>query len=246
MTSPQPEAAPAAPARRSRLPFIALGVFVVLVVAGTAAWFLFLKGKSDPPLSITDCKTTGAGRSVEPSTLDGTWNVVAGASGCETTAGYRVKEEFAGGARKVTANGRTNQVTGAVTVAGGKVTKGSFDVAVNTLTSDESRRDQTIHQRGLQTDQFPKATFALSSPVALPTFTEGTAIDIPVKGSLTLHGVTKPVSITLHVKLTGSTVTVQGSAPVVMADYGIEPPSIGGFVAVSDNGSFEFLVSLSR
>lgn len=56
---------------------------------------------------------------------------------------------------------------------------------------------------------------------------------------------TKPVTIELSARVTGDTVTVQGSAPIQMADYDIEPPS-NAAVTVADNGSFEFLLSLAR
>lgn len=234
------------PAPRSRrLLLIGAAVVVVLAIAGAVAWFVFLKGDADPALKITDSKT-GSGKAVSTSTLDGTWKVVAGTGDDATVAGYRVKEEFAAGARKVTANGRTNGVTGDLTVAGGKVTAAKLTVDMTTLASDEGRRDQTIKQRGLETNQFPTGTFELTRPIALPVITDGKVFTVKGAGKLTLHGVTKAVSIDLNAKVTGDTVTVQGAAPIVMADYAIEPPSIGGFVSVSDSGSLEFLVSLQR
>ena len=242
-SSPRPQ--PLA-GRRSRLPYVLLGVFALVVLVGTAAWFLFLKGSSQPPLTISDCKRAGTGKVVPPAALAGGWKVVPGTDGCATTAGYRVKEDFAAVGRETTANGRTSQVTGGFTVAGTQVTTASFVVDMTTLHSDQSRRDDVIHTRALETDRFPQAKFTLTSPVSIPTITEGVAFDVAARGTLTLHGVTKAVTITLHAKLTGNTVTVQGSAPVHMADYGISPPTIGGFVSVADNGSFEFLVSLQK
>ena len=39
---------------------------------------------------------------------------------------------------------------------------------------------------------------------------------------------------------------VNGTLPIVLADYSIEPPSIGRFVSVDNNGSLEFLVNLAK
>lgn len=220
-------------------------VLVVVLAAGAAAWFLFLKSDAQPALKLTD-SSTGTGTVVDPTTLDGSWKVGAGTGADSTTAGYRVKEEFAGGARKVTANGRTSGVTGTLAVAGGKVTRADLTVDMTTLQSNESRRDNTIRGRGLQTDQFPTATFELTDPIALPTIHDGKVFAAKGTGKLTLHGVTKTVTIDLTAKVTGKSVTVQGAAPILMADYDIEPPSIGGFVSVSDAGSLEFLVSLQQ
>lgn len=230
---------------RSRRPAVLAAVLVVTLAAGAAAWFLFLKGDAQPALKISD-SSTGTDKVVDPSTLDGTWKVVAGTGADATTAGYRVKEEFAVGARKVTANGRTSGVTGTLTVAGAKVTTGDLSVDMTTLQSNESRRDNTIRGRGLQTDQFPTATFELTDPITLPTIHDGKVFAVKGTGKLTLHGVTKTVTIDLTAKVTGTSVTVQGAAPILMADYDIQPPSIGGFVSVSDSGSLEFLVSLQR
>lgn len=65
-------------------------------------------------------------------------------------------------------------------------------------------------------------------------------------GELTLLGVTQPVTIELTARAVGDTFTVQGAAPIEMADYDIEPPSVGGFVTVSDAGSFEFIVNFEQ
>lgn len=69
---------------------------------------------------------------------------------------------------------------------------------------------------------------------------------LPATGDLTLHGVTRTVTIDLNAKVTGNRVIVQGSAPVKMADHRIDPPNIVSFGSVADEGRLEFLVSLSR
>lgn len=231
--------------RRSRVPlYLGLGV-VVVVAAAVAVWFLFLKDDAPEKLTLEPAATT-SGKVVDTGSLSGTWTVTPGSGDTATVAGYRVDEEFIAGARKHTAAGRTNAVTGSVTVSGDKVTAASFTVDVSKLASDESRRDNRIRSDGLQTDQFPEATFELTSPVTLPALKEGAVVEVSATGSLTLHGVTKAVTIPLQVKAIGDVVQVQGSAPVLMADYAIDPPNIGGFVSVSDNGSFEFLVNLTK
>ncbi len=110
---------------RSRLPLIVGGAVVVIAVAVGA--FLFLtRDKSDPPLKLSDATTTtgnAAPRRIDAAELDGSWKVVAGTGDNATVAGYRVREVFAAGSRKATANGRTNGVTGSLTMADGTVTR---------------------------------------------------------------------------------------------------------------------------
>jgi polyisoprenoid-binding protein YceI len=242
----------------SKLRLVIIAVVALLVVGGGAFWYLTrddapeeLRLQDDPVASTTtaagspDGSTTTAGG---PATagLDGEYGVVPGSGDEATVAGYRVEEVFAAGARRNTAAGRTGSVTGSVTVAGGMVTAAKFEVDTTTLKSDESRRDNRIKGDGLETDQFPTATFELTEPVTLPELPEGKVVELKGTGDLTLHGVTKSVSIDLQVKARGDTFVVSGNAPVAMADYGINPPSIGGFVEVDDHGSFEFIVNLQR
>jgi len=235
--------------KRSRLPLIA-GVVVVLVAVAVGGFFYFTRDTSDPPLELSDKPAdsdgTSGGGAVDTAELDGPWSVAAGSGDEATVAGYRVEEVFAAGSRRATANGRTNDVTGTLTVADGSVTEGEFTVDLTTLASDESRRDNAIKDRGLQTTEFPDGTFTLTEAVELPDLTDGETFTVEATGDLTLHGVTNPVTIDLEGRAAGDIFTVQGSAPVVMADYDIEPPSIGGFVEVEDEGSFEFLVNFEK
>ena len=85
-----------------------------------------------------------------------------------TLAGYRFDEELVSiGAN--TAVGRTPDVTGTMTVAGGAVTAVDVEVDLTTLDSDSDRRDGALRTRGLESDRFPTATFRLTEPVALST-----------------------------------------------------------------------------
>ena len=69
---------------------------------------------------------------------------------------------------------------------------------------------------------------------------------VPATGDLTLHGVTKSVTLDLTAQWNGSTITVKGNTPIVMADYQISPPSVGGFVGVDDNGVLEVALAFVK
>ena len=77
--------------------------------------------------------------------------------------------------------GRTDQVTGSITVEsdGTTTTLTAADLTVDTtsLASDELRRDNRLRREGLETDAFPTATFTLTAPVEVPAAAlTGTAI----------------------------------------------------------------------
>lgn len=237
---------PARPARR-RWPFVVGGALLAVVVAVVVivVWVLPDDAKPAPKLQASD---QGTGQEVPVASLAGTWTVVPGGSGSGdgTYAGYQVKEVFAAGARKVTARGHTGAVTGELTVANGSVTAAKVTVDTTTLTSDEGQRDRAIKGRGLETDRFPTAVFTLTDPVELPALRDGKLATVTATGTLTLHGETKPVSVELTVRPLGDTFAINGTIPVAFDDYGIEAPSVGGFVSVEDNGAVELLINFAK
>ena len=88
------------------------------------------------------------------------------------------------------------------------------------------RRDGQLARQGIQTSQFPNATFKLTQPIELgPLPPDGQAVNVTAIGDFTLHGVTKPVQIALQAKRSGTTIAVTGSLPVKFADYGVSAPN---------------------
>lgn len=221
---------------------IAIPVVVVLGVAAFAGWWFFLRDDAPPEASLVTRDSTTP---VDPSaTADGAWTVQQGE---EVFAGYRVTELFAGETIKKTAVGRSPAVTGTMTVEGASIPSATIEVDMTKLTSDQSRRDNRIKSDGIQTDQFPTATFALTQPVTLPASPEvGTPVEVSAVGDLTLHGVTKSVTVPLQARWNGDTIDVAGQAAVVFTDYAINPPSVGGFVSVDGEGTFEFQLTFVR
>jgi len=166
-------------------------------------------------------------------------------------AGYRVREQLASLPAPSDAVGRTSAVTGTLTLAqtasGYSVTAASVTVDVSKLTSDRPMRDQRIHSQGLQSDRYPTATFQLATPIALPAdAASGQTIHVSATGTLTLHGVTKTVTIPIDARLTGSKIELVGSITFPFSQFGMTPPSIGGFVTVQDNATMEFQVVLAQ
>ncbi len=154
--------------------------------------------------------------------------------------GYRVKEILFG----VDAEGvgRTNQITGSLTIDATTVTSATFEVDVASITSDESRRDNQFRGRIMSTDEFPTATFTLTRPIELGVEAEeGAAVSTTATGDLTLRGVTNTVTFDVTAELADGRIGVLGNIPVVFADYGIDNPSAGG-ITTEDNGLLEFVL----
>jgi polyisoprenoid-binding protein YceI len=167
--------------------------------------------------------------------VDGTWNVTD-----ESEFGYRVEEVLLG--LNTTAAGRSNQITGSMTIDGTTVTDASFTVDVGSITSDESRRDSQFRGRIMEVAQFPEATFTLGAPIefgAVPA--AGEQITASATGDLTLHGVTRSVTFDVTAEASADRIGVLGNIPIRFADYGIENPSIGA-VRTDDHGLLEFIL----
>jgi polyisoprenoid-binding protein YceI len=194
---------------------------------------------SAPPAASADSGTTGD--------VAGTWTVAAG-----SLAGYRVREQLANLPAESDAVGRTDKLTGSITLAssGGKttLTAGTITVDTTSIASDETRRDARMRNEGLQTTQYPTATFTLTQPVEIPAAAlAGTASDVALVGDLDLHGVKMSVSIPARAQLANGTISVAGSLNFPLSDFDITPPNIGGFiVSIEDNGTLEFLVNFTK
>jgi len=260
---------------RSRVIAIVAIAVVAVAVGGFIAYDQILRGDTTAALTLPSAAPSAATSSTtstpspaassEPSTatgsgapaasagssgsgdVAGTWTIAAG-----SLAGYRVREQLAQLPAESDAVGRTDKVTGSMTLttSDGKtiLTAGTITVDTTSITSDESRRDNRLRSEGLQTDQYPTATFTITQPVEIPAAAlTGTASDVTLVGDLELHGVKKSVSIPAQAQLTNGTISVAGSFNFPLSDFGITAPNIGGFiVSIEDNGALEFLVNFTR
>jgi polyisoprenoid-binding protein YceI len=249
-------------ARSRRAIGISAGVVALLGVAAVAGWWFLVRDEAPPKADIDAAGETlgeaathgpgdaSSGGSTDGAGVDGTWTVDRSVGSFDdftgTWAGYRFDEELAGiGAN--TAVGRTPEVTGSMTVASGKVTGVDVEVDLRTLDSDSDRRDGALRTRGLESERFPTATFALTEPVTLPpALGDGERASASATGDLTIHGVTNRVTIVLQAELRGDRTVVVGSAPVTLADYGIDPPTGFSVLSISDDGTFEFQLFFAR
>lgn len=246
-------------------------VIVALILAGAyGIWYLFLRPAGPaavdttsvpvPSIAAAASPTTAAGASPastaatssDPSTggIDGTWKVdtsiASAADSTHSFVGYRVQETL-GTIGANTAVGRTPNVTGSMTISGSTVSDATIEADLTALASDDQRRDGQLRQRGIQTSQFPTATFKLTSPIDLGSVpADGQEISVTAKGQLTLHGVTKDVEIPLKAKLSGDVIAVTGSLPIVFADYGVEAPTSFVVVSIEDHGTMELQLFFTK
>jgi polyisoprenoid-binding protein YceI len=225
---------------------------VVLVLALGGGYLLLASRTSDspPPAALDPAPSTTAGQATGrtqadgAATPDGTWQVSDDGS---SYVGYRVKEQLAFLDSPSEAVGRSTAVTGTMEVAGDTVEKVRIEADLTRLTSDESRRDNAIRQRGLESDRYPTATLELAEPIKLATApVQGQEVRGQGKGRLTVHGVTREVDLDLRGRWSGSTIQVVGQLPVKMSDYQIQAPRFGPVVSIEDSAAVEFSLVFER
>ncbi len=195
--------------------------------------------------------STSAGSSSAATTgIEGTWTVDTSIGSfsdfTDSFVGYRVQEVL-GSIGANTAVGRTPAVSGTMTISGTTVTATEITADLTQLASDDQRRDGQLRRQGIETSQFPNATFKLTTPIELGSVpADGTAVKVTATGDLTLHGVTKSVQIAMAAKLSGGTIVVTGSLPIAFADYNITKPNSFAVLSIEDTGTMELQLFFTK
>ena len=225
--------------RRFRWPLAILGVVVLVAVVAPFVYINFIKSDPAERLSLDDVPTETGDEGEAAAGIEGTWTTTD-----DSVVQYRVQEVLFG--QDAEATGTADGVTGSVEITGTEVTSAEVEVDMTTFESPESGRDGQFQGRIMETSQFPTATFALTQPIDLGSLPpDKTEVPYTATGELTLHGVTKPVEVTLTARRNGANIEVTGTIPVLFADYQIDNPSTAG-ISTQDNGVVEFLLVLAK
>jgi len=114
---------------------------------------------------------------------------------------------------------------------------GQFEVDLTTVKTGIEMRDGHMREQYLHTDSFPKATFKLTkvTKAGAKALADGQTVEITADGELTIHGVTKPVSVSgtvtymkeseqTQARLPGDLLHVDISFPILLSDFNVERP----------------------
>ena len=229
---------------------------VVLVVF--AIWFFLFRDDAPAAVNLEDAvgsvtsttNTPTTAGTADPASLDGTWTIdtTVGGGVVEQSSfvGYRVQEELATIGAK-TAVGRTTALSGEFTFEGTSLTAGEVLVDMTQLTSDSGGRDNQMRRQALETDAFPEASFVLTEPVDLTAAPEPeSSFTAEATGDLTIHGVTRSVTVPIQGQRIDDTVVVVGTIDILFADYDIDRPRAAVVLSVEEQGEMEFQLFLTR
>ena len=154
---------------------------------------------SAQPASTAGAFPSIAVGTIGPEGLDGTWTIDTTIGSftdfSSSFVGYRVNETLAEN-KANTAVGRTPQVSGTLVLAGSNITSVDVTADLTGLRSDDDRRDGRLQEQAIETNEFPESTFRLTSPISLASVpVDGTTFTATATGELTLHGMTKAVTL---------------------------------------------------
>lgn len=229
---------------------VGAAALAMVAVAGGAAYLYYFSGLRTAPAQLGLSATPAAtGTPATTASLSGTWTVAAG-----SVAGYRVQELFVGQAAKHSAVARTSTVSGGLTVSGDS---SGYEVSALTITAgladlhsvdsvlgrDVTQRDGVVRNQ-LDVQQFPTATFTVASATVPGGFTTQ-QVDVTATAKLTIHGVTKDVTVKGKAQLVGDKAEIAGTTSINMADYGVSPPQVP-FVTVDSAVVIEFDIFLTK
>jgi len=234
---------------------LAGGLALVLLGAG-GAYVYFFSGLRSTPSALTlpspsPSPSTAASASASTTTSgSGTWTIAAG-----SLAGYRVKEQFAGQSATHEAVARTSAVSGSVSISQSSgaytMTSARITVQLSSLASVDSvagfnvtNRDRVV-QQSLDTGSFSTAVFDADDVVLPAAAAAGQTVTVSVPGRLTIHGVSKPVTAVLQLRVSGNTAQIAGTIATSMDDFGVSRPT-APFVTVQPGVTIEVQLKLAR
>ncbi len=219
--------------------FAGVTLLVVFAVGGVFVYVHFI-ASAPAKLSLPRIQA-GAGTPVPisgglsgESAFDGAWN-----AGLGSVAGYRIQEVLIG--QDATVTGRTHDVSGSITISGDSVNKASFAVNMASLATNRSKR--TVIHPGA----YPTSTFVLTSPSALGNIPAGGIVKhFTARGNLTIHGLTKAVSIIMSAERTRSGIYMLADVPIAFADWHVSIPGMVLASGLQSHGTLEVLLHLTR
>jgi polyisoprenoid-binding protein YceI len=115
----------------------------------------------------------------------------------------------------------------------------SLEVMDDIKSSDRREIESTMNQRVLESGKYPEITFT-STSVSSTKLGEG-QYQASVTGNLSLHGLTRPVVLPLHLAVHGDEFRATGEVLLAQSKFDIQPVNVaGGTLKLKDELKFAF------
>jgi len=117
-----------------------------------------------------------------------------------------------------------NKVSSVFDVTTGNV---EFAVLIQSFHFEKALMEEHFNENYLESTKFPKATFkGQVANISAVDLTKSGKVPVKVSGDLTIHGVTKPVTIDGTLVVDGGKIQASAIFEVLVADYEIEIPKV--------------------
>jgi polyisoprenoid-binding protein YceI len=226
-----------------RLLIGAVAVAIIAVFAGGAGWWFFIRedaklATTAPaiPAELRGSPSPSTGSTPSPGGVL-TYTIIPDRS----EAAYFADEKLASLPLPSKAKGTTNAIEGAfhLTTDGFALDTSQaskFTVDLRTLKSDKDMRDRRVQNQGLETAQFPTATFTLTGVSGVtPGAAPGDEQSFQITGIMDLHGVQKELTWDVKARRDGNVMTGLATVTFRFDDFNIPVLNIAGFVSVQDS-----------
>jgi len=239
----------------------ALGALVLLGIVGAYVVFPLaangkLPGQKQPtPIpvtpfaNLTSTATTAAtpatGSATTASAGAATFTVAADQSQAKVTVNDKLAFLPSNSDAVLTTTAMQGQIV--LGVDGKPSNASKIQVDLRTLKSDSTMRDNYIRETTLQSDQFPLAEFVItgvdgwSGPLA-----SGQQSTFKLLGTMTMHGVTKPVTFDTTATMNGGTLTGTATTAFTFEDFGMTPSNKANIVTVVDKINLQMTISATK
>jgi len=120
--------------------------------------------------------------------------------------------------------------------------QGESPVDAASYKTNSEGRDQDVKDNALEAQKFPTITFESTSLAGARQNGDADA-DLSLVGRLTLHGVTKDITVPVVVRLEEGRLVADGSYAFKFEEYGVKRPSkMMGLMTTGDVATIEFHV----
>ena len=154
-------------------------------------------------------------------------------------ARFLVREQFVRLAFPNDAIGETSEVNGSIAFdADGVVQQDGSTITVNlkSLRSDEEDRDDFLQTNSLESIKFPMAVFVVEDTPGMPwPLPQETEMEFQLQGTMTMHGVTRPLTWDATARLTPDGLTGRARTSFKFEKFDMEKPSRYFLLTVEDN-----------
>jgi polyisoprenoid-binding protein YceI len=115
----------------------------------------------------------------------------------------------------------------------------SLEIMDDIKSKDRSEMESTMNESVLESARFPEIAFE-SSSVSSNKLSEG-RYQVNVNGKLSLHGVTRPLTVPAQLAVLGDEFRAEGEVSLSQTNFGIQPVSVaGGTLKLKDEIKFTF------